>query len=92
VLRDLVENYKKVHRHPVNQVTHVIGIPLIVISLPLFFFRWKIALALFGIGWILQFVGHAFEGKAPAFFQNPTYLFIGPVWMARKVMEKLFRK
>ena len=31
-----IENYKAKHQHPLNQLTHSIGIPLIVISLPLF--------------------------------------------------------
>jgi uncharacterized membrane protein YGL010W len=92
MFRDLIENYKKIHKHPVNQVTHAIGIPLIVISLPIFFFHWKIALILFGVGWILQFVGHAFEGKPPAFFKDPTYLIVGPVWVFRKFKEKFFKK
>src|SRR5271166_2554864 len=28
---------------------------------------WPVALGLFVLGWIFQFVGHAFEGKSPAF-------------------------
>jgi len=52
-----VENYKEKHRHPLNRLTHSIGIPMIVISLPLFFFYWRWALGLFIIGWALQFLG-----------------------------------
>ena len=63
---------------------HSIGIPMIVISLPLFVFTWRIALALFIVGWILQFVGHAIEGNQPAFFRNPVYLLIGPLWLIRR--------
>ena len=46
-----IDNYKAKHRHPLNKLTHSIGIPMIVISLPLFFFNWRWALALFIIGW-----------------------------------------
>lgn len=81
-----LENYKKTHQHPVNKALHTIGIPTIVISLPLFFFNWKWALGLFVFGWILQFIGHAFEGKPPAFFSNPVYLFTGVFWWAKKVL------
>jgi len=57
-----IENYKAKHQHPLNKLTHSIGIPLIVISLPLFFFNRRWALALFVVGWILQFIGHAMKG------------------------------
>ena len=82
-----VENYKSKHRHPLNRLSHTIGIPLIVISLPLFFFNWRWALALFIGGWILQFVGHAIEGNQPAFFRNPVYLLVGPWWLVRRAAE-----
>ena len=79
-----VENYKAKHQHPLNKLTHSIGIPLIVISLPLFLFNWRWALALFVLGWILQFIGHAVEGNQPAFFRNPMYLLVGPWWLLRR--------
>ena len=79
-----VDNYKAKHQHPLNKLTHSIGIPLIVISLPLFFFSWRWALLLFGIGWALQFIGHAIEGNQPAFFKNPMYLLVGPWWLVRR--------
>ena len=80
-----IENYKAKHQHPLNKLTHSIGIPLIVISLPLFLFDWRWALALFVVGWILQFIGHAFEGNQPAFFKNPMYLLAGPMWIVQRI-------
>jgi uncharacterized membrane protein YGL010W len=80
-----IENYKAKHRHPLNKLTHSIGIPLIVISLPLFLFNWRWALLLFLAGWALQFMGHAIEGNRPAFFKNPMYLLVGPWWLIRRV-------
>lgn len=79
-----LENYKAKHTHPMNRLTHSIGIPMILISLPLFFLSWRWALALFVVGWILQFVGHVFEGNRPAFFQNPLYLLVGPLWLLKR--------
>jgi uncharacterized membrane protein YGL010W len=79
-----VDNYKAKHRHPLNKLSHSIGIPMILISLPLFLFNWRWALGLFAVGWILQFVGHAIEGNQPAFFSNPMYLLVGPWWLARR--------
>lgn len=81
---DLISNYKAKHQHPVNRLLHTIGIPTIVISYPLFFFNWRLALGLFVLGWVLQFVGHAIEGNQPAFFKNPVYLFVGPMWWLRR--------
>ncbi|HEX5033969.1 MAG TPA: Mpo1-like protein, partial [bacterium] len=48
---------------------------------------WKVALILFVVGWIFQFVGHAVEGKPPAFFSNPAYLLIGPIWLLKKLKK-----
>lgn len=81
-----MEDYKAKHRHPLNRLTHNIGIPMIVVSLPLFFFSWRWALALFVVGWIFQFIGHWIEGNQPAFFRNPVYLLIGPLWVARRAL------
>jgi len=85
----LEQNYKSKHTHPLNRLSHSIGIPLIVISLPLFFFNWRWALGCFVVGWILQFVGHAIEGNQPAFFKNPIYLLVVPLWLARRVGSAL---
>jgi uncharacterized membrane protein YGL010W len=82
-----IDNYKAKHRHPVNKLCHIIGIPMITVSWLLFFFNWRWALALFVTGWILQFVGHAIEGNQPAFIQNPIYFLIGPWWFIRRVAE-----
>ena len=82
-----LENYKSKHQHPLNKLCHIIGIPMITIAWPLFFFNWRWALALFVLGWILQFVGHAIEGNQPAFFKNPIYFFIGPLWFVRRLAE-----
>jgi uncharacterized membrane protein YGL010W len=80
-----VENYKAKHRHPLNKLSHSVGIPLIVISLRLFLLSWRWALGLFIAGWVLQFVGHAIEGNKPAFFGNPLYLLVGPLWLLRRL-------
>jgi uncharacterized membrane protein YGL010W len=81
-----IETYRATHQNRVNRALHSIGIPMILVSLPLFFWKWKIALGLFILGWILQFVGHIFEGKMPAFFSNPVYLITGTVWWIRKFL------
>ncbi len=83
-----LENYQQTHQNRINRALHSVGIPLILISLPLFFYNWKIALGLFIFGWILQFVGHVFEGKPPAFFSNPLYLLTGVIWWFKKILGR----
>ena len=41
-----------------------------------------IAAAIFVVGWIIQFVGHRFEGMKPAFFDDVKQLLIGPLFVA----------
>lgn len=92
-MADFIETYRKTHTHPINRLLHTFGIPLIVLSILLvpvdaFLFSWKywpLILTLFVLGWILQFIGHAFEGKPPAFFSNPIYLLVGVWWWVLKI-------
>ncbi len=86
-----IAQYGESHRHPVNRICHTIGIPLIAVSLPLFLVAlavpgfWAIPLAMFVVGWGLQFVGHAFEGKPPEFFKDWRFLFVGLRWWVAKI-------
>ena len=47
-----------------------------------------LAVAVFVLAWIAQFIGHKIEGKKPSFLTDITYLLIGPVW----VLSKFYRK
>lgn len=88
---DWIAQYAGSHQHPVNRFCHTLGIPLIVLSLPLFVVAlvahdwWPLPVALFGIGWLFQFVGHAFEGKPPEFFHDWRFLFVGVRWWIAKM-------
>lgn len=42
------------------------------------------SIAIFVLAWIGQFVGHAIEGRRPKFFQDITFLLIGPLWVVLK--------
>lgn len=42
---------------------------------------WQIALIVFAIAWVGQFIGHSIEGKKPSFFKDIQFLLIGPVWL-----------
>ena len=47
-----------------------------------------VAIGVFVVAWIAQFVGHKIEGRKPSFLTDLTYLLIGPAW----VLAKGFRK
>ncbi|WP_125716402.1 DUF962 domain-containing protein [Pseudoalteromonas rubra] len=46
-------------------------------------------LALFVIGWVIQFVGHYFEGKKPAFADDLMGLLIGPLFVMMELLNKV---
>ena len=48
-----------------------------------------LAIAVFVLAWIAQFVGHHIEGKRPAFFTDLVYLLIGPAWIVAKILRRL---
>ncbi len=89
-----VAQYSTGHQHPINRFCHTLGIPIILFSLALFlvsiFLRrmWVYAGVLFAIGWILQFIGHAFERKAPEFFHDWRFLLVGVRWWWAKINGK----
>ena len=88
---DLMARYKRDHTHPINKATHIVGIPMIVVSLPLLVLQPATGLGLFVLGWVLQFIGHAFEGKKPSFLSDPRFLLIGVAFFVDK-LRALFRQ
>ncbi len=87
-LKAYMAKYNEDHQNKVNRALHTVGIPMIVASLPIMPFNPLLGMSMFVFGWILQFVGHAFEGKMPSFFRDPTFLLIGPMWALKKLRGK----
>lgn len=138
--------YASYHRNTRNVITHIVGIPIIVISVAallakltldvngitlsaamlmaaasiLFYLRLDIGLGLimavlmtgsviigtevaalptaqwlmvsigsFVVGWIIQFIGHYFEGRKPAFVDDLSGLAIGPLFVTVEVLFML---
>lgn len=50
---------------------------------------WQVALVVFVIAWVGQFIGHVFEGKRPSFFRDLQFLLIGPAWLLAHVYRKI---
>ena len=89
-----IAQYSQSHQNPLNRLCHTLGIPLIVLSIPLFvlafFIRgfWALPAGLFIIGWVFQFAGHAFEGKPPEFLKDWRFLLVGLRWWLAKLKGK----
>ncbi|HZH43310.1 MAG TPA: Mpo1-like protein [Lysobacter sp.] len=47
-----------------------------------------LALGVFAVAWVAQFLGHKIEGRKPSFLTDLVYLLIGPAW----VLVKLYRR
>ncbi len=50
---------------------------------------WAVAVVIFVVAWIGQFIGHAIEGKRPSFFKDLQFLLIGPAWLLSFVYRRL---
>ena len=46
---------------------------------------WIPAAVAFVIGWVLQFIGHWYEGQPPEFFKDWRFLFVGLRWWLAKI-------
>jgi uncharacterized membrane protein YGL010W len=76
---------------PVNWAT------VVLVLAQIYYFRlsiklwplWKLALTVFVIAWIGQFIGHMIEGKRPSFFKDVQFLLIGPAWLMAFVYRAL---
>jgi uncharacterized membrane protein YGL010W len=68
---------------------------MILVSLPMMlagiFWRPMLwcGLILFAIGWALQFLGHAIEGKPPEFLSDWRFLLVGTRWWTAKMRGKV---
>ena len=89
-----IRQYSTSHQNAVNRACHTIGIPMIAIAilmLPLLIWQpgwWLVPAGLFVVGWVFQFIGHAFEGKPPEFLTDWRFLFVGLRWWFAKMAGK----
>jgi uncharacterized membrane protein YGL010W len=89
-LREYIGDYEREHTKLGTKLTHMVGIPMIVASIPTSFVNPPLGGSMFVGGWALQYAGHwVFEGNNPAFYSDPYHLLVGPVWVTAEWL-KLF--
>ncbi|MEO7063991.1 MAG: Mpo1-like protein [Dokdonella sp.] len=82
------------------RLSHALGIAMLIV-LVVFgaFTEWlyrelgpsallMLALGVFVLAWIGQFIGHLIEGRRPSFLTDLSYLLIGPAWLTGKIMRR----
>ena len=91
-LNELFDQYERAHVNKYNRLCHLIGIPLILLSIGMSVVSGinLLNFSLFFIGWGFQFIGHAIEGTKPEFLKNPIFLVIGVLYFAKKI-KRIFK-
>ena len=47
-----------------------------------------VAIVVFVLAWIGQFIGHRIEGRKPSFFEDLKFLLVGPAWLLASLYER----
>lgn len=64
ILRRIWRNWRSRHQDPRNFAIHLVGIPLAVVGvIGLFWWPWYWGAGLIVVGYVLQYVGHRWEGN-----------------------------
>ncbi len=48
-----------------------------------------VAVAVFVLAWIGQFIGHRIEGRRPSFLEDVKFLLVGPAWLLHFVYRRV---
>ena len=48
-----------------------------------------VAIIVFVVAWIGQFIGHKIEGRKPSFFDDIKFLLVGPAWLLSFVYRRV---
>jgi len=85
--------YREQHAPPGVRTTHLVGIPSIVVSLPLLVAAPLVGVSLFVGGWTLQVVGHRVFGRnTPALTRGPiSYQLTGLAYWCEEMGDIISR-
>jgi hypothetical protein len=83
--------YLHEHRNPLNRLTHMVGVPIIVITavLGLAWQSWPLFIGGEIVGWAFQIAGHRIEGNRPALLKRPISFLMGPLMVLVEAAEHL---
>ncbi len=70
----------------VNGLLIALAHELAPMAAPLGLQVWQLGLAIFVVGWVIQFVGHYYEGRKPAFVDDIVGLLVGPMFVVGEVL------
>ncbi len=81
--------YLNEHRHPGNRATHMVGIPLLLVTAVwgLLTLRWDLLVGGQIVGWAFQLAGHRIEGNRPALLKRPISFLMGPLMVLVEMLE-----
>jgi uncharacterized membrane protein YGL010W len=48
-----------------------------------------LAIGVFVVAWVGQFIGHKVEGHRPSFLTDLVFLLVGPLWTLRKLYQRI---
>ena len=90
---DLLSQYALYHRDRRNIASHFVGVPMIALAHHVgnsgtgAWLAWGIGF--FVVGWIIQFIGHWYEGRKPAFVDDIVGLLVGPMFVTAEALFSL---
>jgi uncharacterized membrane protein YGL010W len=89
-----LEYYRSQHTSRGVRATHLVGIPAIVMSLPIIVVMPAIGIVMLVGGWVIQIVGHSlFEKNKPALTRGPlTYQLTGLAYWCEEVGDMIGRR
>jgi uncharacterized membrane protein YGL010W len=81
--------YLNEHRHPGNRASHMIGIPVLLVTgvWGLATLDWRMFLGGQLLGWAIQLAGHRIEGNRPALLENKIAFLMGPLMVLVEMTE-----
>ncbi len=82
--------YLHEHRDPRNRLMHMLGIPILIVTLiaSAIMLDWRMFLGGQLLGWAIQMAGHKLEGSRPAFLHNPVAFVMGPLMVLEEMAER----
>lgn len=83
--------YLHEHRHPLNRMTHMVGVPLLLVTLALglLWSDWLLVVGGQVVGWAIQVAGHRIEGNRPALLKRPISFLMGPLMVLIEFLAPL---